>query len=283
MQFFYLGVQKVPIQWERAPYHIREKYLDEHYEYRNYSTGSASLHTNKINIDQALKFILGVNPSSCRNFHPQDLILHGDISHGAKEYFTNEAKMALRLANFISAFLQISDPNEVYSGKRVADKPLTEDQMIGETLALILGNTRIWSAGTYWERNKFTNRTLFAPFAYKEELNVRKFKLEDLARLNKTGEVYLEKPWYRFLRERWSTNFDALEKYYMKIRIRHNETGEFSMKYEHFPNFYRAGNLDSGFWTTPSFDCKGHVKKWLITYAAPFFGWDSLKVNLEFK
>lgn len=54
-------------------------------------------------------------------------------------------------------------------------------------------------------------------------------------------------------------------------------------RYEHYPNFYRAGNIDSGFWTTPKFDCDGLVKKWLITYAAPFFGWDSLKVNLEFK
>lgn len=68
-------------------------------------------------------------------------------------------------------------------------------------------------------------------FAYKKELNVRKFKLEDLARLNKTGEVYTEKSWYRFLKQRWSTNFDSLEKFYMKIKIRHNETGEFSMKY----------------------------------------------------
>lgn len=72
-------------------------------------------------------------------------MLHGDVSYGAKEFFENEAKMALRLANFISAFLQISDPNEVYSGKRVADRPLTEDQMIAETLALIMGNTRILS------------------------------------------------------------------------------------------------------------------------------------------
>lgn len=273
----------MPIDWERAPYHIREKYLDMHYEYRNITKGAASLHQTKINVDAAVNFINSVNPSSCRNFHPQDLVIHGDVSYGARDFFENEAKMALRLANFISAFLQISDPNEVYSGKRVADRPLTEDQMIGETLALIMGNTRIWAAGTYWERNKFTNRTLFAPFAYKQELNVRKFKVEDLARLNKTNEVYTEKPWYRFLKQRWSTNFDSLQKHYMKIKIRHNETGEFNMKYEHYPNFYRAGDLRSGYWTTPSFDCHGYVKKWLITYAAPFFGWDSLKVNLEFK
>lgn len=271
------------IDWERAPYSTREKYMDMFYNYRNVTSGAAALHQPKLNIDQALRFIHGVNERTCGNFHPQDLVLHGDISYGAKEFFANEAKMALRLANFISAFLQISDPNEVYSGKRVADKPLTEDQMMGETLALVLGNTRIWSAGTYWERNKFTNRTLFAPFAYKKELNAQKFKLEDLARLNKTNEVYTDKPWYRFLKQRWSTNFDALEKFYMKIRIRLNETGESNIKYEHYPNFYRAGNIDSGFWTTPRFECDGLVKKWLITYAVPFFGWDSLKANLEFK
>lgn len=276
-------VHKMPIQWNKAPLYIREKYLDKFDEYRNYSTGPDALHTTKMNIDQALKFIHGVNHLTCKNYKPEDLILHGDISYGAEEQFANEAKMALRLANFISAFLQISDPKDVYSGKRVADKPLSEDQMMGETLALVMGDSKIWSAGTYWERNKFTNRTLFAPYAYKTQLNTRKFKLEDLARLNKTEEVYTNKPWYQFLKQRWSTNFDSLEKYYIKMKIRFNETGSHLKKYEHYPTFYRAGNLDHGHWTQPYFDCEGKVKKWLITYAAPFFGWDSLKVKLEFK
>ena len=42
--------------------------------------------------------------------------------------------MATRLANFISAFLQVVDPKEVFPGTRVVDKPLTEDQMIGNFL-----------------------------------------------------------------------------------------------------------------------------------------------------
>lgn len=54
-----------------------------------------------------------------------------------------------------------------------------------------------------------------------------------------TDEVYTNKEWFQFLRERWSTNFDSLEKYYMKIKIRYNETGEHLMKYEHYPNHYR--------------------------------------------
>ncbi len=211
------------------------------------------------------------------------MILRGDIAFGARQQFENEAKMALRLANFISAFLQVSDPTEVYSGKQVADKPLNEDQMMGEALALVLGDTKIWTSAIYWERNKFTNRTLFAPLAYKTQLNTRKFKLEDLARNNKTGETYEEKPIFKFLKQRWSTNFDALEKFNMKIRMRYNESGEYLRRYEHYPNYYHGARLEHGHWTIPKFDCQGHVKKWLITYAAPFFGFDSLKVKLEFK
>ncbi|XP_032681371.1 uncharacterized protein LOC116848905 [Odontomachus brunneus] len=276
-------IHKMPVQWNQAKTYTREQYLEQYYHYRNHSTGPAALRDKQMNIDQAITFIRSVNAKTCKNYAPQDLQLRGDISFGAEEFFENEAKMAARLANFISAFLQVSDPLEVYTGTRVADKPLTEDQMIGETLALVLGDTKIWSAGTFWDRNKFTNRTFFAPYAYKTELNTRRFKLEDLARLNDTDEVYTKNSYFQTLKQRWATNFDELEKYYMKIKIRYNETGVYQKKYEHYPNFYRAANLDHGHWTTPYFDCNGKVKKWVITYASPFFGWDSLKEKLEFK
>jgi hypothetical protein len=46
----------------------------------------------------------------------------------------------------------------------------------------MLAPSRIWSAGIYFDNNKFTNKTYFAPFAYKTELNTRKYQVEDLAR-----------------------------------------------------------------------------------------------------
>lgn len=283
MCFKIIGINKIPVQWEKASSYVREKYINKYNEYKAPVSGREALNTPKINIHKALDFILGMNKDNCKKYRPQDLTLNGNVDYGAKEFFDNEAKMAVRLANFISAFLQISDPNEVFSGKRVPDKSLTEDQMIAETMSLVLGNSRIWSAGTYWERNKFTNRTHFAPYAYKKQLNTRKFYMEDLARLNKTDEIYTNKEWFKNLKQRWSTNFDALEKYYLKIRIRFNETGETTRKYEHYPNFYRAAKLDHGYWTTPYFDCNGKVPMWKIKYGVPFFGWDSLKAKLEFK
>lgn len=158
-------------------------------EYKNYTTGPDTLKQPTINIHKVLDFILRMNKDTCKKYKKEDLVLSGDTSFGSEEFFQNEGKMALRLANFISAFLQVSDPKEVYSEKRVADKPLTEDQMIAETLSILAGDYRIWSAGTFWERNKFTNRTYFAPFAYKLQANTRKYRVEDLARLNKTGNT----------------------------------------------------------------------------------------------
>ncbi|CAB3375436.1 Hypothetical predicted protein [Cloeon dipterum] len=279
-------IHRLPQHWERVPKWMKDKYLDKFYEYHNSTNGTSSrrsLDHDKMNIDEVLRFIFDVTPKSCKNYHKQELTLNGDIAYGIEEQFGNEARMAVRLANFISGFLQVVDPYEVYSGTRVADFPLSEDQMIAETLSLLMGDSKIWSAGTFWERNKFTNRTLFAPFAYKEKLNTRKFKVEDLARLNGTDEVYLNNEWFRFLKQRWSANFDSLEKINMKIKIRYNETGEYLKKYEVYPNFYRAANLDHGYWTKPYFDCDGKVKKWVVTYAAPFFGWDPLRARLEFK
>ncbi|KAK4883692.1 hypothetical protein RN001_007011 [Aquatica leii] len=276
-------IQKQLVLLSRAPPIMRDIAMQTYYEYKNYSVGPDSVRAPKKNIHRILDFILGMNKDRCKDIPPQDLVLIGGYSFGAEEFFENEAKMALRLANFISAFLQVADPKEVYSGKRVADKPLTEDQMIAETLSLVMGNSRIWSAGTYWERNKFTNRTFFAPYAYKTQLNTRKFFVEDLARLNKSEELYLNEEWYQFLKQRWSSNYDSLEKYYMKIKIRFNETGGTTKKYEHYPNFYRAAALKHGYWGPPYFDCHGKVPMWKVPYAAPFFGWDSLKARLEFK
>lgn len=52
-----------------------------------------------------------VTPENCVNLKPDQLFLKGDLSWGAEEQFENEALMAVRTANFISAFLQVFKPH----------------------------------------------------------------------------------------------------------------------------------------------------------------------------
>jgi hypothetical protein len=50
-----------------------------------------------------------------------------------------------------------------------------------------------------------------------------------------------------------------------------------------FFTLVRAANMKQGIWTAPYYDCNGLVKKWKITYASPFFGWNSLRNKIEFQ
>ena len=70
--------------------------------------------------------------------------MKGDVSWGAEWQFENEALMAVRLANFISSFLQVVDPKEVFPGTRVVDKPLTEDQVTFGLYLMIKNITNIY-------------------------------------------------------------------------------------------------------------------------------------------
>jgi len=130
---------------------------------------------------------------------------------------------------------------------------------------MVMGNTRVWSAGIYWEQNKFPNRTYFAPYAFKNQLNTRRFQVtaekwrptfhrinmqirlqvEDLARRNGTSELYTNQEWYRTLRSRWSNYYDELEKFWLKMFFRSQEKGDdiYLRRYEHFPEYYRYNSF----------------------------------------
>ena len=73
-----------------------------------------------------LKFLWSVNEQNCGNRTFEELNLKGDISWGAEKQFENEALMAVRTANFISAFLQVVDPKEVFPGTRYLVKILID-------------------------------------------------------------------------------------------------------------------------------------------------------------
>ncbi|KAF2348435.1 hypothetical protein FHG87_020808 [Trinorchestia longiramus] len=273
-------IHKLPVTYNRLSEEERNMYVPSDF---NNATGINATLGHNLNVNNFIYFLKSVTPTTCQDYTEAQLTLSGDVAYGAEKQFENEARMALRLANFASAFLQIVDHNEIFAGVRVADKPFTEDQMMGEVLSLLLGNNRVWSAGMYWERNKFPNRTLFGPFAYKTQLNTRKYAMDDLARINNTRLSYNNQRWFRKLKSRWSTNFDELEKYWVKLKLRFNHTGIQPIRYERYPTYYKAADLRHGMWSEPQYDCSGPVKKWLVKYAAPFFGWNALRQKLEFK
>ncbi|KAI1308698.1 putative G-protein coupled receptor [Halotydeus destructor] len=229
-----------------------------------------------------------VNTRTCDRISqilPDRLTLRGDIAFGKEEQLENQARMALRLANFISAFLQLVDPKEAFAEFRVPDKSLTEDQLIGEALATVIGDHRIYGCGILFDRGQFENKTLFAPYAYRKKKNDIKFFVDDLSRHHRRegNKFFLHKDYFKHLQLRWATNFDDLETFTSKINIRFNSSGLQNIRYDHYPLQYKAASLRHGYWTSPYFDCHGLHKDWIVNYAVPFFGHDKIQSRLEFK
>lgn len=230
-----------------------------------------------------------VNRRTCEEIsrlHPDKLTLRGDVAHGKEEQLENQARMAVRLANFISSFLQLVNPKEMFAEFRVPDRPLTEDQIIGEALSTVIGDRKIFGCGVLFDKGQFPNKTTFAPYAYRKERNDIKFFVDDLSRHNRprNGQgFYLNSDYFKHLQIRWASNTDDLESYTTKINIRYNSSGLYNIRYDHFPLQYKAADVKHGYWSSPFFDCHGFHKDWIINYAVPFFGWDKIKSKLEFK
>lgn len=51
--------------------------------------------------------------------------------------------------------------------------------------------------------------------------------------------MYTNAEFFKVLKQRWSTNFDSLEKNYVKMKIRYNESGIYLKKFEHYPTYYK--------------------------------------------
>lgn len=234
--------------------------------------------------------IHGGNCEQIRRISPDRLRLRGDAAYGQEQQFENQARMALRLAHFVSAYLQTVRPDEKFAEFRVPDRQLSEQQLIGEVLSMVIGDQQLLGGGIWFERGQFTDgRPLFAPYAIRRSRDSRHMHVIDLARGAAGGagpplsESYLSDELYRRLKTRWSASLDQLETFTAKIDVRYNSSGLYPIRYDYFPLQYRAAALQHGQWSAPFFDCNGLHGTWLTRYAAPFFGFDSIRSRLEFK
>ena len=70
-------------------------------------------------------------------------------------------------------------------------------------------------------------------------------QVEDLARLNKTEELYTNKDWYKVLKSRWSNYYDSLEKFWLKMFFRSKSGGSVPHYTEVSPFVHETSTLQS--------------------------------------
>ncbi|VDD78594.1 unnamed protein product [Mesocestoides corti] len=85
-----------------------------------------------------------------------------------------------------------------------------------------------------------------------------------------------------FPSERWASSRLGLERITTKPYIRSNINGTQIQRYFNFPLYYRVARYEDGHWTEPYYVCDGFFNGWVITYAAPFFGYLESRQTLDF-
>lgn len=239
--------------------------------------------------EQIRKSIPREDCNRIRTLAPHRLKLPGNFAHGKEQQFENQARAALRLSHFISSFIQLIDPRELFAEFRKPDKPLTKDQIMGEVLSSLASDRQIQGIGVFFDRNKFNSESsspteYFAPYAYRLERNARNFYIQDMAAKSPSDKNhYTTSDTFSKLKTRWKTTTDTLDTFTLKMNIRFNSSGLNSIRYDRYPLQYRSAQLEHGYWTAPFYDCNGLHNTWLISYASPFFGWDKLKLRIEFR
>lgn len=212
------------------------------------------------------------------NLDPSKLKLPGNVAHGKELQFENQARAALRLSHFISSFMQSIEPKDVFAEFRIPDKPLTKDQLTGEALSTLMSDRQLVGVGIWQAKHQS-----FSPYAYRLERNARNFYVIDMAGKNPSSEDhYTQNESFQKLRTRWMANTENLDTFTLKVNIRFNSTGINLIRYDRYPIQYMAPQLEHGYWSAPFYDCGLH-NQWLISYSSPFFGWDKLKLKVEFK
>jgi hypothetical protein len=73
---------------------------------------------------------------NCQLYSESDRSLPGDVIYGVPEQFESQAKLALSISHFLSSFYQIVNPEEDFP-LRLAEKPLSEDQLYAEVISAI--------------------------------------------------------------------------------------------------------------------------------------------------
>lgn len=221
-----------------------------------------------------------INKDNCKSSAPSHLNLPGDAAYGVDKQFEYQGRTALRLAHFLSNFLQNVQSSDNFGNLRGGGR-LHMEQMFGEVIANVMADHKILSCGLYFEPYMFENqdgskRELFGPFAYMKDGVA--FAIDTAGNPRK----YIYEDFYVRVKANWKTNFDHLMTYKMRPMVRYDPAGTSQIRFEYFPMRYIAPAYYDGQWSHPYFRCDGMVDEWVMTYSTPFFLKNYISNKIEF-
>ncbi|GAB1600779.1 uncharacterized protein LOC106878076 [Argonauta hians] len=233
-----------------------------------------------IKIKSLMEKIAKMNKTNCHKEPPLRLSLSGELIYGAESQFQYQGRTALRLAHFLSSFLQNNEPN-INFGILRGGQQLQEDHIFGEVLANVMSDNKILSTAVFFDNYQFIGangeeKKLFGPWAYR---NNDGFRAIDAAGLK---ENYLNTQWFVDAKQHFKSNVNDLKEFHIKAFVRSDIKGTSRKRFEYANLIYKAPTFKSGQWSGPTYRCDGRIDKWVVTYVTPFFSRDALGTTVKF-
>ena len=263
-----------------SPVHLEDKYRKR--RKRTTNSGERS-EFDQMRFDKMMRIFrqkASIDATSCKSSAPSLLHLPGDAAYGVDKQFEYQGRTALRLAHFLSNFLQNVQASDNFGNLRGGGR-LHLEQMFGEVIANVMADHKILSSAIYFEPYMFENqdgskRELFGPFAYVK--GGRALALDTAGYTRK----YIYEDFYVRMKSNWKTNFEHLKIYKMRPMVRYDPKGTSQIRFEYFPMRYKAPAYYDGRWSNPYFRCDGMVDNWIMTYSTPFFTKNYISNRIEF-
>ena len=234
--------------------------------------------------------VRNVTQVTCKNMRPENMEFPEEVGYGANKFFDPQSRMAVRLSNFLSNIYQNVFANESLGAIR-SNETVNVELLFGETLAMVMGDVRIYSAGVWFDIDKYSGREgrreFFAPFAWRPDAAAGKtvstsYKAKDMAGEHPKLQQYVFENWFQDIKMRWFGSKYGLKRYTTRMWVRESPEGNLLQKFERHPMFYWSANVTDGVWSRPYFDCK-YIMDWTMRYTVPFFGLKDDRSDIEFK
>ncbi|XP_071113677.1 uncharacterized protein [Haliotis cracherodii] len=225
------------------------------------------------NAVQQRQRVLNITADNCLSRSPSDLVL--PYNEQLLKHFKPQGRVAVRLAHFLSSFLQTQfNPGE--DSELKPQQSLNKDQLFAEVAANVLGDIQIVASDAYIMLSteeivsvyvtkkispsdnhpndhvvKSSSMTNMTESVFSDEQNVWKTSVSGLRTIN-------AKPWMKII-----PNAQTL-----------TQMGTWT---------YKVPDYEQGKWGAPTFVCDSRVMEWTLKYTIPVFGLGETGSSLKFR
>lgn len=223
-----------------------------------------------------------VTRANCLLTVSSQLHMTEDVIYGASEQLEAQGRTALRIAHYLSNFLQNAETlHGILSSTSEFTNPfrhgLNEDQIFGDIIAAMLADSKLAGVGVFFDKNKFdtdhgTTKEFFGPFAYRQSVEGEETEKVQAVDYAGFSSQYIKQEWFREMKEHSVSKLESLPSF--------RDSPSYLSDTE---ITYRGPLYGDGKWSQPTFKCDGIVMDWVISYRVPFYGPESSGSGLEFK